>query len=159
MTKFSSPTKHVVLLIVILIMKNSFDMTRMFAVGQPIDDNVDLADSYEIHRQQREYDLQNLRHFLLTSNDEQRANKRRQQDLSKREWVSTTYRFVHTIYQRCSFSFVDSRLSSIIGQHRFQSFRRCSKYVKSRSIVHNTHAYLAFAIHLTCLSRLHVCVD
>ncbi|CAF0759268.1 unnamed protein product [Adineta steineri] len=41
----------------------------------------------DVQEQRRSYDYNKLRHFLLTSNAEQRAAKREQQDFVKRELI------------------------------------------------------------------------
>ncbi|CAF0833761.1 unnamed protein product [Rotaria sordida] len=49
--------------------------------------NDDDNDNSDIQEQQRIYDLNTLRHFLLTSNAEQRAARRKQQEVAKQELI------------------------------------------------------------------------
>jgi hypothetical protein len=50
-------------------------------------DNLDTDMTDEAKHQRRTYDINKLRHFLLTSNAEQRAAKRARENLLKRKLV------------------------------------------------------------------------
>ncbi|CAF1164146.1 unnamed protein product [Rotaria magnacalcarata] len=59
------------------------------------DDDTDGDDNSSLQEQERTYDFNNkLKHFLLTSNTEQRAARLKQQDLLKRELVREYLRSV-----------------------------------------------------------------
>ena len=90
MTKFPSLSKQLTLLLIVLVLKLSIDFSQSATVAHPLfdDDAMVEEDNSGENLQRRADDLQKLRHFLLTSNAEQRASRRQQQDLSKRELVS-----------------------------------------------------------------------
>ncbi|UJR10481.1 hypothetical protein I4U23_014685 [Adineta vaga] len=58
------------------------------------DDMVDSSND-EIQEQRRAYNLDKLRHFLLTSNSEQRAAKRDKQNFLKRKLIREYLQSVH----------------------------------------------------------------
>lgn len=68
----------------------------------------DDSDEDDVQEERRTYDLNRLRHFLLTSNAEQLAAKREKQDFYKRELVRTSFPFItHKIDNFLPFRFVN----------------------------------------------------
>lgn len=90
MMKFPSLSKQLTLLLIVLVLKLSIDFSQSATDAHRLFDGDAMVeeDNSGDSLQRRADDLQKLRHFLLTSNAEQRAIKRQQQDLSKRELVS-----------------------------------------------------------------------
>jgi hypothetical protein len=89
MTKFFTlPTQIGILLIGILLISilefsQAVSSDNLLTADISSDD-----DSADLQEERRSYNLKKLRHFLLTSNAEQRAAKRDQQEFYKRELVN-----------------------------------------------------------------------
>ena len=83
----STPNRFLLFAIVLLsIMKISQASAAANLAEMSSDD-----DSNDLQEERRAYDLKQLRHFLLTSNDEQRAAKREKQDFLKRQLVNKSF--------------------------------------------------------------------
>ena len=95
------------LLLILVVTLACVDLSRSARSLDSFGDDAALTADNEVQQHRRAHDLKALRHFLLTSNTEQRADKRAQQDTRKRELVSprsisfapTTSRFVLQIQE------------------------------------------------------------
>jgi len=80
---------HVGFLLIAIILISSIKFSRASSLRSlPMADMSADDDEAEVEEERRMYDFNKLRRFLLTSNDEQRAAKREQQDFLKRELVN-----------------------------------------------------------------------
>ena len=116
MTKLPSLSKQLALLLIVLVLKLSLDFTQSATDARRLFDNDDdsmLEENSDEQQQLRADSLQKLRHFLLTSDAEQRASKRQQVDSSKRNLVSGEAR---TIDWRILLLLLDTRISSFVGK-------------------------------------------
>ena len=84
-------------------------------------------DQDEIDEPIQRFDLKKLRHFLLTSNAAQLAERRKQQELIKRELVSRCHRNLLQKDFKTFFSCSDSWIFKITEWSRFRTIRRNEK--------------------------------
>lgn len=94
-------SKPIFLVLCIIVLILSMEVAQARSVDSL--SNTDEQSQY----QRRAYDLKKLRHFLLTSNAEQRTAKREQENRLKQNLVSGYKCYYKTIYLIC-FSFLDS---------------------------------------------------
>ncbi|CAF4488880.1 unnamed protein product [Rotaria sp. Silwood1] len=95
MTKFLTFCTRIDFLLIAVVLMSMMELSRAVAPSRnlpqtdmTVDDNDnDDDDNSDVQEQQRIYDLNKLRHFLLTSNAEQRAARRKQQDFVKQELI------------------------------------------------------------------------
>ena len=80
-------SKHIVLLLFIIALASSIRLSQALPQDNLRNTDMHVSSNNEVHNQRRMYDPKKLRHFLLTSNAEQRAAKREKQDFHKRELV------------------------------------------------------------------------
>jgi len=89
MAKVLMLSTHIGFLLIAIILMSSIKFSRSSYVrGLPLEESSADGDEAEVEEERRMYDLNKLRRFLLTSNDEQRAAKREKQDFLKRELVN-----------------------------------------------------------------------
>lgn len=112
MSKFLTSTQRMNFVLVFILLlstmqlsqatrSQSFDATDLSADSDDADDN-----NSAMEEQQRPNDLRNrLRYFLLTSNAEQRAARRKQQDSLKQDLVIIIYSFLRIFNVFISFFF------------------------------------------------------
>ncbi|CAF3379937.1 unnamed protein product [Rotaria sp. Silwood1] len=96
MTKFLTFCTRIDFLLIVVVLMSMMELSRAVAPSRNLpqtdmtvndNDNDDDDDNSDVQEQQRIYDLNKLRHFLLTSNAEQRAARRKQQDFVKQELI------------------------------------------------------------------------
>ncbi len=96
------------LLLIVIILLSTIKCSRTASIrNRPMIDMSDDNDNddAEVEEERRVYDLNKLRHFLLTSNAEQLAAKREQQELYKRELVNKLNFFLKKSIEIFLFSF------------------------------------------------------
>jgi len=88
MTKFfKSPTQITILLIAIFLI-STLEFSQAVSSENLMADISSDDDSADVQEERRSSNFKKLRHFLLTSNAEQRAAKRDQQEFYKRQLVN-----------------------------------------------------------------------
>ncbi|CAF3850648.1 unnamed protein product [Rotaria sp. Silwood2] len=93
MMKFLKFCTRIDFLLIAIVLMSTIELSRAAAPSRNlphtdtiVDDSNDDDDS-DIQEQQQIYDLNKLRHFLLTSNAEERAVRRKQQDFAKQTLI------------------------------------------------------------------------
>jgi hypothetical protein len=89
MSKFLTLSKQIGFLLIVFVLVSSIGLLQ--AAPKDSLEDTDSSSNDEIQNQRREDDFKELRQFLLTSNAEQRAEKREKQNFHKRELVSSIY--------------------------------------------------------------------
>jgi hypothetical protein len=76
-------------LLMLIILMTILKLSRTtFSKSHPMADMAEDDDEINLEQERRSYDLNKLRHFLLTADAEERAAKREQQEFYKRELVN-----------------------------------------------------------------------
>ncbi|CAF1347183.1 unnamed protein product [Rotaria sp. Silwood1] len=97
MTKFLTFCTRIDFLLIAIVLMSMMELSRAVASSRNLpqtDMTVDDDDNSDAQEQQRIYDLNKLRRFLLTSNAEQRAAKRKQQAFVKQELIREYLQFL-----------------------------------------------------------------
>ena len=87
MIQLNLQTQKFSLLLLLIVLKLSIDLTQTGSMGELRLNDLAVANSDDEYQQRRDFDLKKLRHFLLTSNAEERAYRREQQAALKRDLV------------------------------------------------------------------------
>ncbi len=89
MMKFVTLSTHIRFLLIAIVLMSMIKLSQTTSVGsRPMTDMSADDDDNSVEEERREYDFNKLRKFLLTSNAEERAAKREQQEFYKRELVN-----------------------------------------------------------------------
>jgi len=88
MSKFLTISKHILLSLLIIVFISSIELSQAASIDNLVGTDMIGSANDETNYQRRINDLNKLRHFLLTSNAEQRAARRNKNNFSKRKLVS-----------------------------------------------------------------------
>jgi hypothetical protein len=91
MLKSLTLSKQFVVLLFVIALASSIPSSQAASQDKSYNTDMDFFSNDEVHHQRRTHDFNKLRHFLLTSNAEQRAAKREKQDFNKRQLVRRYY--------------------------------------------------------------------
>jgi len=87
MSKSLTLSNQFILLLFVIALASSIRLSQAASQDTPFNTDMDFFSNDKVHQQRRTHDFNKLRHFLLTSNAEQRAAKREKQDFHKRQLV------------------------------------------------------------------------
>jgi hypothetical protein len=87
MPKFLTPSKRIVLLLVVIVLLSLLELSQATPMVNARNEDMIESAGEKVHHQRRTYELKKLRHFLLTSNAKQLAAKREKENSLKREFV------------------------------------------------------------------------
>jgi len=87
MLKSLTLSNQFILLLFVIALASSIRLSQATSQDKPFNTDMDFFSNDKVHQQRRTHDFNILRHFLLTSNAEQRAAKREKQDFHKRQLV------------------------------------------------------------------------
>ncbi|CAF1017330.1 unnamed protein product [Rotaria sordida] len=95
MPKFFILSKQITLFLFIIVLELSIELSQAAPLNKRRTVDMDSPNDNEVYQQRRMYDLNKLRHFLLTSSEAQRAAKRTKQNLYKQQLVGEYFKLVN----------------------------------------------------------------
>ncbi|CAF4555609.1 unnamed protein product [Rotaria sp. Silwood1] len=87
MPKFCVLSKHIIFFLFIIALALSIELSQAVPMNKLRTVDMAISNDDEEYHQRRIHDLNKLRHFLLTSNEEQRAARRDKQNFYKQQLI------------------------------------------------------------------------
>ncbi|CAF4206947.1 unnamed protein product [Rotaria sp. Silwood2] len=95
MPKFFILSKQIIIFLFIIALALSIELSQAIPMNKIRAADMAISNYDEVYHQRRIYDLNQLRHFLLTSNEEQRAARRDKQNFYKQQLIREYLRSIN----------------------------------------------------------------